>query len=93
MFQGWFKDGTGGTRDYRAVSSFYLLLRIAVAGIFFLTFTNYHSTLRWYVIGVCHIFLGTFFLIAKPYKKQWMNCADGLTIDIVGFIPCLASCF
>ena len=93
VFQGWFKDGTRGTRDYRAVSSFYLLLRIAVAGIFFLTFTNYHSTLRWYVIGICHIFLGTFFLIAKPYKKKWMNCADGLTIDIVGFIPLFSLLF
>ena len=83
VFQGWFKDGTGGSRDFRFVSSLYFLLRLALCGAFMIVLvcSYYHS---WYVLGMCHIFLGTFFLISKPYKRNWMNYADGLTIDIIG---------
>jgi hypothetical protein len=35
MFQGWYKDGTEGTRDYRSVSALCLLLRILIGGYFF----------------------------------------------------------
>ena len=31
IFQGWFKDGTDGTRDYRPLSALYLLYRIALS--------------------------------------------------------------
>ena len=89
VFQGWFKDGMGGSRDYRAVSSLYLLLRIAVAGIFFLVFSNYQSTFRRFMIGVCHIFIGTLILMVKPYKKNWMNYVDGVIVDLAGFVPLL----
>ena len=88
VFQGWFKDGTGGTRDYRVLSSLYLLLRVALCGTFLIINafrTWYYHT--WYAYGACHIFLGTFFLIAKPYKKNWMNYIDGLIMDLIGVIP------
>ena len=42
-----------------------------------------HSRL---ILGVCHVFLGTFFLLEKPYKKNWMNYVDGLIIDTVGIM-------
>ena len=31
IFQGWFKDGTEGTRDYRSLSALYLLFRVALS--------------------------------------------------------------
>ena len=31
-----------------------------------------------------HVFLATFFFIAKPYKKQWMNVVDGFTLTLIG---------
>ena len=86
----YFKDGTGGSRDYRAVSTLYLLFRMAVAGIFFL---NNQSLIRLYIIGFCHIFMGTLILIVKPYKKNWMNYVDGVIVDLAGFVPLLVPGF
>ena len=33
-FQGWYKDGTEGTYDYRPLSALYMLLRMALVGEF-----------------------------------------------------------
>ena len=40
----------------------------------------------WSILGVCHVLVGTFFLLAKPYKKNWMSYVDGLIIDTVGIM-------
>ena len=88
IFQGWYKDGTQETLDYRPLSSLYLLLRIAfcitfvVVGIF-----EYHDHfMAWYVLGTLNVLVGVFFLIAKPYRKNWMNYVDGLVIVLVGVL-------
>ena len=86
VFQGWFKDGMGGSRDYRAVSSLYLLLRLLLSGSVYLLRLSTKVYGSRQVIGVCHVFVGAFFLMAKPYKKNWMNYVDGLIIDVVGII-------
>ena len=36
--------------------------------------------MKWIVTGLLHTLLGNLFLIAKPYKKQWMNIVDGLIL-------------
>ena len=94
VFQGWFKDGTGGTRDYRAVCSLYLLFRFIFGSIFvMLVVSNYNAYVySWCVIGMGHIFIGSFFLVVKPYKKKWMNFIDGIIIDIVGVLILTAIC-
>ena len=84
VFQGWYKDGTEGTLDYRALSALYLLLRVALGGVFLTEIYFNNKVGAWYIIGMCHIFIGTFFHIAKPYKKNWMNCIDGLIIVFIG---------
>ena len=87
-FQGWYKDGTEGTYDYRSLSALYMLLRIGLVGEY-LTVIGVSPRggggLKWYVTGTLHVLLGTFFLIAKPYKKQWMNIVDGLILIVIGF--------
>ena len=84
--QGWYKDGTKGTRDYRAVSALYLYLRIGFGGTFIVLVANSTRILSWCVVGMLHIFLGTFFFIAKPYKKNWMNCVDGMIVFLIGVL-------
>ena len=86
IFQGWFNDGTEGTRDYRAVSALYLCLRVGFGSVFIVLVMNSTRILAWYVVGVLHIFLGTFFFIAKPYKKNWMNSVDGMIMVLIGVL-------
>ena len=86
IFQGWYKDGTEGTRDFRAVSALYLLLRIVFCSLFILLIFYSCKPYGWYVVGISHIFLGVFFLVAKPYKKNWMNYIDGILILWIGVL-------
>lgn len=91
VFQGWYKDGTEGTFDYRPLSALYMLLRIGLVGEFL---TVIHISLqsggeiKWIATGIVHVLLGNFFLIAKPYKKRWMNIVDGLILTLFGFYCC-----
>ena len=88
-FQGWYKDGTEGTQDYRPLSALYMLLRIGLAVEFLVVvYVNSHQreSLKWFVAGTVHILLGTFFLVIKPYKKQWMNITDGYILTSFGLI-------
>ena len=87
VFQGWYKDGTEGTPDYRALSALYMLMRVAFGGIFVSLIVHWHNgNLTLCVVGVFHVFLGSFFLITKPYKKNWMNNSDGLFLGLVGVV-------
>jgi hypothetical protein len=93
-FQGWYKDGTEGTRDYRSVSALYLLLRIFGGGIFVAVIVNgnnYGNTSNWQTTGISHVFLGTLFLMFQPYKRSWMNHVDGVTILMVGVLLLIES--
>ena len=87
-FQGWFKDGTNGTKDYRSVSALYFLLRIALAG--GITSDSapelvyYELKLLFIIAGFLFMTVGHFLLIVRPYKKKWMNISDGLLINLVG---------
>ena len=86
-FQGWYKDGTEGTYDYRPLSALYMLLRIGLVGEFLTVIAvspQSGGTSKWYITGYLHILLGNFFLITKPYKKQWMNKVDGLILIVIG---------
>ena len=44
VFQGWYKDGTDGTPDYRALSALYMLMRIVCgAGFLMLVIHRHHA--------------------------------------------------
>ena len=90
-FQGWYKDGTEGTYDYRSLSALYMLLRMALVGEFLTLIVlspRGSGSLKWFITGSFHILLGTFFLITKPYKKQWMNIIEGLMLIVIGLYCC-----
>ena len=84
VFQGWFKDKTENQVDYRSFSALYLLLRILFALLSIAIVLNIFSQYYWYFFGVFHILLGAMFLTVKPYKKKWMNHADGLFLFTLG---------
>ena len=87
VFQGWYKDGTEGSLDYRALSALYMLLRIIYgAGFLILEVYRHHYILGSYLVGTSHTFMGACLLIAQPYKKRWMNIIDGLTVLFIGMI-------
>ena len=88
VFQGPFKDGTEGTRDYRYFSAVYLLLRIGngiyIVLVFFTNYNHEFTPVRWLVSALIHVFLGMLFFAIKPYKKVWMNNVDGLLLTFIG---------
>ena len=87
-FQGWYKDGTEGTYDYRPLSALYMLLRIGLVAEYLTVIgLNLYSSggLKWFVTGMMHVFLATLFFIAKLYKKQYgINVVDGFTLTLIG---------
>ena len=95
VFQGWYKDGTEGTRDYRAFSALYMVLRMSLAGEFIIILfignglSTQYSNLTWVIPSIVHISLGCFYLTVKPYKKNWMNVVDGLVLVVMGVV-CLS---
>lgn len=90
IFQGWYKDGTDGGRDYRALSALYMLLRFGFASEFVLVLMFQYSTrynaFEWTLPSVIHVGIGCFYLVIKPYKKNWMNTVDGLVLVLLGLI-------
>ena len=72
IFLGWYKDGTESTRDFRAVSALYFLLRITLSSCFILLMFVSYNPYGWYTFGLFHMFseVGIFFFVVKPYKKN-----------------------
>ena len=90
IFQGWYKDGTDGTRDYRYFSALYLLLRIGLGCEFVVMIVRDYKDDRllweWTALGILHVLLGTSMFVLKPYKKVWMSHADGLIFTVIGVL-------
>ena len=77
VFQGWYKDGTEGTYDYRPLSAIYMILRIALGLAFFKLLVSRQYGLFQQMVGLLYALLGMMFLAFKPYKVNWMNLSDG----------------
>ena len=77
VFQGWYKDGTEGTYDYRPLSAIYMILRIALGLAYFKLLVSRQYDLFKQMVGLLYALLGMMFLAFKPYKVNWMNLSDG----------------
>lgn len=85
VFQGHFKDGTGGTWDWRSFSAVYLLVRfIGLAALCFTDWTTYVFTMPVLLSMYASVLL--ILLIGRPYKKLIHNFGDV-------FLFLLAVCF
>jgi len=80
-FQGQYKDGTNGTRDFRGASATFLILRILIL-INFLD--RQHATFTSAAI-LCLIVTSAscFYAIARPYKSNFMNIVDILILFLL----------
>ena len=95
VFQGWYKDSTNGTADFRALSALYMILRLCFASEFLLSlmfqYRTHYNAFEWTLPSLVHIGLGCLYLTLKPYKKNWMNVVDGLVLILLGVIVVLVA--
>ena len=66
-YQGYYKDGTNGTRDYRCFSVTYFLLQLIMMGLYTLSEGIYCSTL----LALTAILFMFIILVVQPYKEQF----------------------
>ena len=85
VFQGWYKDGTEGTCDYRSLSALYMVLRMVLSLAYFKLLVSREYYLFRVLIGIVYAFLGMIFLAFKPYKVNWMNRTDGNIFLLLAF--------
>ena len=90
IFQGWYKDGTDGTIDYRFISGFFFFLRIGLSCQLVVMLLTAYNNGSWiwgmHIPGITHFTLGVLFFAAKPYKKVYMSHVDGLIFTLFGTI-------
>ena len=79
-FQGQYKDGTNGTRDFRMVSASFLIIRILI--IFTFLNRNYHT---WSLSSQIALFASVtcIYAIIRPYKFNYMTTVDILILFLV----------
>ena len=79
-FQGQYKDGTNGTRDFRMVSASFLILRALIITTFLNR--NYYNYTSSYQIAMLAS-VSCFYAIARPYKLNSMTTVDILILFLV----------
>ena len=71
-FQGCYKNGTNGTRDYRYFAGFYLLFRVVLLVAFISTAADY----LWLIIILFAVVISLLFAFFRPYKNNYFNIID-----------------
>ena len=78
-FQGQYKDGTNGTRDFRMASASFFILRI-------LTWVSfYNNSSLWVssdVQGLLLVCATCIYAVLRPYKHNFRNIADTLSMTL-----------
>ena len=81
-FQGCYKDGVTGGWDLRSMSGVYLLFRFLLL----IANCNIGNKIGWLLRALMFLSLSILVLIVQPYKKTYMNVADGLLLALLGFL-------
>ena len=68
VFQGQYKDGTNGTRDFRMVSALYLIFRIAALVSYLGHHNSFDRAYVWLTTAIVFVSTLLFFAIVRPYK-------------------------
>ena len=83
-FQGQYKDGTNGTRDFRMVSALYLIFRIGVLLAYLSTQRNIDDhAFGWLTTAVVLVSTSLFFAIVRPYKVNYFNAIDSIILAML----------
>ena len=91
-FQDSYKDGTNGSRDYRAVSALYLVRRVVVCT-FTVNFVKNQPTIPGgpLILSVLSMIGVAFFGFAMPYKSSIHNLLDVLILTLLAVHAVYAS--
>ena len=73
-FQGCYKDGTNGGRDYRYYAGLYMVFRIAL----FISHITVESPTRWFLPGLLFLLASLSFAGLRPYRNDSFNIIDSL---------------
>lgn len=80
-FQDGYKNGTSGTRDYRAVSALYAMHRVFLfLFLFSLKNHDFISTVPFLWQSILYILTFAFYAYARPYKSDWNNMIELLLL-------------
>ena len=82
-FQGQYKDGTNGTRDFRMVSALYLVFRIAVLLSYVFNLHSFGKGYGWIIALTAFASTSLFFAIVRPYKVRHWNTAESLFLAML----------
>ena len=90
IFQGYYKDGTEGTRDLRFFPALYLLTRIVLIFIYCTTLTRY----AFFTIPVVLVAVAMLVILLQPYKPQFAryNHIDAASILLLAILILTANC-
>ena len=79
-FQGQYKDGTNGTRDFRMVSALFLILRILILATFLNHRLGFAARELQCALMVCAM---CFYAVMRPYKQNYLNNVDFLILALL----------
>jgi len=82
-FQGQYKDGTNGTRDFRIVSALYLIFRIAVLFSYSDNGNSFDHAYVWITAAIIFVSTLVLFAIVSPYKVSHLNSFDILFLALM----------
>ena len=85
-FQGQYKDGTNGTRDFRMVSALFLVLRMLTMASFLYTICSFQINSLWISAGLQWILLvvaSGIYAVLRPYKLNFRNNIDYLVLTLL----------
>jgi len=87
-FQGCYKDGVNGTKDFRPWAGLYLGIRIAITAA---ASTQYHSSyaMGWLLSVIIIVAAAMLIVIARPYKRNYMNVLESLMLALLGLVSLL----
>ena len=86
IFQGCYKNGTNGTRDYRYFAGLYFLLRIVIV---LLTLLDFSTDIA--ISALVYLIASLSFALFQPYKKRVYNVVDSLILALLATIHILIS--
>ena len=87
-FQGHYKDGTNGTRDYRAASSIHLLV------IFVVIIVSFGHEMKTHFLEYIHpgfTILSLFYALVRPCKQEYANVIQSLLYALIAFVVYVVS--
>ncbi|MCG8622574.1 MAG: hypothetical protein MJE68_11340 [Proteobacteria bacterium] len=82
-FQGHYKDGTNGTRDYRAASTIHLFV------IFLIIYASAGCHRRYFILDYIQfgfVAVSLFYSLARPCKKKYANIIQSLLYALIALI-------